>query len=159
MEAGTLNMLAHKCVTVSRRKGFGDNDVQRDLDPAVMALLPRLKQLHDDVEALRDLPSQGAGPLRYLLLIATECWEAVEALIEEVTSLHRSEDDPPADFTPSAVHYNSQGKPEGPGPEIADIQIRLLDFCGRFDVPLGNLVQVKHQYNMTRPRLHGRVSE
>lgn len=47
------------------------------------------------------------------------------------------------------------GKPEGVGSEFADVFIRLLDYCSRFDVDLEAEYERKMAYNRTRPYRHG----
>lgn len=41
--------------------------------------------------------------------------------------------------------------------ELADTVIRILDFCGRFDIPLGELITAKMLYNLNRPFKHGKA--
>ena len=40
--------------------------------------------------------------------------------------------------------------------EIADIFIRLCDFCGKHDIDLEYYVNKKIEYNSTREQLHGK---
>jgi NTP pyrophosphatase (non-canonical NTP hydrolase) len=46
-------------------------------------------------------------------------------------------------------------KPCGFPSEMADIVIRVLDFCGHFGIDLEATICLKHQYNETRPHKHG----
>lgn len=39
--------------------------------------------------------------------------------------------------------------------ELADILIRVLDTAKARNIDIGNAVMVKHQYNTTRPLMHG----
>lgn len=48
------------------------------------------------------------------------------------------------------------GKPCGIPSEIADVIIRCLDFCGRFGIPIEDIVEEKIAYNATRPHKHGK---
>lgn len=50
---------------------------------------------------------------------------------------------------------DAEGKPEGVGTEFADVFIRLLDYCARFDVDLEAEYERKMAYNHTRPYRHG----
>jgi len=40
--------------------------------------------------------------------------------------------------------------------EVADIFIRLCDFCGKHDIDLEYYVNKKMEYNKTRPNMHGK---
>ena len=51
------------------------------------------------------------------------------------------------------VHDN--GKPEGMWVELADVVIRVLDLCGRFEIDLEHVMALKHEYNKSRPYRHG----
>lgn len=46
-------------------------------------------------------------------------------------------------------------KPEGIAVELADVLIRIFDFCGRYNVPLGRALVEKMAYNESRPYRHG----
>ena len=48
-----------------------------------------------------------------------------------------------------------EGKPLGVGSEMADILVRLLDTCERYDIDLGAEFRRKLAYNATRPHRHG----
>jgi hypothetical protein len=50
---------------------------------------------------------------------------------------------------------DEMGKPEGIGPELADIVIRALDFASRHGLDLAELVDEKMAHNWTRPHRHG----
>ena len=47
-------------------------------------------------------------------------------------------------------------KPEGVPAELADIIIRVLDYCGSRDIDIAEAVRRKVAYNATRPALHGK---
>lgn len=46
-------------------------------------------------------------------------------------------------------------KPEGVGSEVADVLIRLLDFCRRYDIDLSAEYKRKMKFNRTRGYRHG----
>ena len=48
-----------------------------------------------------------------------------------------------------------QRKPEGIPAELADVVLRVLDFCGRHGVDIALAINEKHRYNQTRPHRHG----
>ena len=41
--------------------------------------------------------------------------------------------------------------------ELADAVIRILDFAGRKGYRLGSAILAKHEYNLGRPRKHGKL--
>ena len=51
--------------------------------------------------------------------------------------------------------YFKEGKPEGELIELADAVIRILDYCGSKNWELGNAIQIKRDFNKTRPHRHG----
>lgn len=40
--------------------------------------------------------------------------------------------------------------------ELADTAIRILDYCGAYRLPLGEVIVEKMAYNSSRPYLHGK---
>ena len=48
-------------------------------------------------------------------------------------------------------------KPEGVAVEMIDCIIRILDWCGRMGVDVEQIMQLKHEYNKSRPYRHGKV--
>lgn len=40
--------------------------------------------------------------------------------------------------------------------EYADLIIRCLDQCRRLGVPIARAIAIKHQYNLSRPHMHGK---
>lgn len=79
------------------------------------------------------------------MLVVGEISEA----IEELRSGHG----------PTEVYYNPEkpNKPEGFPVEIADAFIRLADLCGIAGFDSEDVINLKHEYNLTRPRKHGKV--
>lgn len=53
------------------------------------------------------------------------------------------------------IYTSDNGKPEGIPIELADLLIRIADFCGYYDIPLEAALQQKLAYNQTRPYRHG----
>lgn len=53
------------------------------------------------------------------------------------------------------VYTPQRSKPEGVASEFADVLVRLLDTCYRYNVDLGQEFLRKMKYNYTRPRRHG----
>jgi NTP pyrophosphatase (non-canonical NTP hydrolase) len=58
---------------------------------------------------------------------------------------------------PTEIYYNSDkpDKPEGIPIELADCVIRIFDFCGLHGIDLQEALNIKMQYNTTRPYRHG----
>ena len=48
------------------------------------------------------------------------------------------------------------GKPEGRAVEMADCIIRILDWCGKEDIDIEEVIAQKHKYNLSRPWKHGK---
>lgn len=51
--------------------------------------------------------------------------------------------------------YCSANKPEGIATELADCIIRILDYCAHVGIDIEKAIQLKHEYNKTRPYRHG----
>lgn len=59
-------------------------------------------------------------------------------------------------YTPATLYFvGDDQKPMGPASEIADVFIRMCDFCGHHGVDLQSAVEIKMAYNKTRPYRHG----
>tara|TARA_E500000331_G_scaffold342891_1_gene377053 strand:- start:387 stop:722 length:336 start_codon:yes stop_codon:yes gene_type:complete len=58
---------------------------------------------------------------------------------------------------PSQTYYNETkpSKPEGIPIELADCIIRIFDFCGLHNIDLEKALEIKMDYNRTRPYRHG----
>ncbi|MCP4348674.1 MAG: hypothetical protein GY795_24615 [Desulfobacterales bacterium] len=76
--------------------------------------------------------------LERLALIHSEASEALEAY-----------------RTGGGTYTEIDGKPEGPGAELADVIIRCLDTAMVYGFPIGTLVVQKMEYNTTRSDRHG----
>ena len=50
---------------------------------------------------------------------------------------------------------DAPNKPEGVPTELADVVIRVLDYCGWAGIDLQAIMEQKHAYNLTRPYRHG----
>jgi len=51
--------------------------------------------------------------------------------------------------------YNPEEKPEGLEFELADIVIRIMDYCRWANIDLEMAMEIKHEYNKGRPYRHG----
>ena len=72
-----------------------------------------------------------------LLLMHTEISEAVEAL---------REGNPESRKIPGHSHVAE---------ELADVVIRVLDYCGKHNINIGAAITAKHEFNRSRPYRHG----
>lgn len=45
---------------------------------------------------------------------------------------------------------------KGEEEELADVIIRVLDYCGAYGIPIGEVVKEKLEYNKSRPFKHGK---
>lgn len=57
---------------------------------------------------------------------------------------------------PLEVYHRADGKPEGVGPELADILIRVFDTAQELGIDLEATLVEKMAYNAGRPAMHGR---
>ena len=53
------------------------------------------------------------------------------------------------------TYYENGTKPCGIPSELADVVIRIFDFCGGNDIDLEKIILEKMEYNETRPYKHG----
>jgi NTP pyrophosphatase (non-canonical NTP hydrolase) len=79
------------------------------------------------------------NPLEDCMLLVTEVAEMAEAYRDDMMNTTIRED----------------GKPEGFGSECADVLIRLLDTCQRYNVNLHAEFERKLAHNATRGHRHG----
>lgn len=56
---------------------------------------------------------------------------------------------------PDEVYHGNGGKPEGIPIELADVIIRIFDYCGYAGIDIDTAVTHKHEYNKSRPYRHG----
>lgn len=59
--------------------------------------------------------------------------------------------------SPEKCRYypEARNRPEGIPIELADCIIRILDYCGAIGIDIEQAIQLKHEYNRTRPYKHG----
>lgn len=56
------------------------------------------------------------------------------------------------------TYYEEDGKPCGVPSELADVVIRVFDFCGGANIDLEKIILEKMEYNKTRPYKHGKLN-
>jgi NTP pyrophosphatase (non-canonical NTP hydrolase) len=142
-EMMSIRDLQERCGTAARDKGFHDDRPQPVMD----------QQGHITYPGLADW--QG----NKLMLIVSEVAEAQDELRKGF----------PANVTyhPNAIEgsevlthpYGPGGtpaKPEGVPSELADVVIRVLDFCFTENIDLESIIEEKLRYNALRPYKHGK---
>jgi len=79
-----------------------------------------------------------------IALMHSELSEVLEAARDRrpLTEVYRTGDSP---------------KPEGVPVELADLVIRVFDFCGEHKIDLEHAIEEKMAYNRTRPHRHGKA--
>ena len=84
-----------------------------------------------------------------------ECSES--ALPEKILLVHAELSEAVEEYRDGKLdtRIGAGGKPEGFWIEMADAVIRILDMAGAFGIDLEHLIEMKHQYNKTRPHRHG----
>ena len=134
----TLSTLQARAYQQSSAKGFHDNE---PTDPrAVLSLnAERIALMHSELsEALEELRAGRAPDETYYRLPGVSGTYATR------------------DAALNTVHGpNVQPKPEGVPSELADVVIRVLDFCGTNNIDLEQIVIEKLNYNASRARMHG----
>lgn len=141
MRISELQALAYK---QSADKGFHDNEPTEGR--ALMSLnAERIALMHSELsEALEELrggkaPNETyyAEPKLPYTLVAEAGYHEAKAIIDR----------------------NNEGKPkkpEGVPSEMADVVIRVLDFCGANNIDLESMITEKLAYNATRAQFHGK---
>ena len=59
------------------------------------------------------------------------------------------------DVTENYFNESKPDKPEGVPTELADVVIRILDYCGRVGIDMQSIMAQKHAFNLQRPYRHG----
>lgn len=85
-------------------------------------------------------------------------WWDEERSFAEVVALCHSElsEALEADRAGEPLIYYKDGKPEGAAVEMADCIIRILDWMGKANIDVEDVIATKHAYNETRPYKHGK---
>lgn len=140
-QVAPLAALVDECYSTSDSKGFHE-PMSAEVLEGVVPLAYQLGVLSQALAAFRkerpiELPrlldpgtltAWQLEAIMRMLLIVSECWETVEAIVGDVSE-----------------------EPE----EVADIAIRLFDYCGTRMIDLDSVVEAKMAKNRGRPHKHG----
>lgn len=81
---------------------------------------------------------------QFIALVHSELSEALEAYREKPKNEHCG-----------IITIEKDGEPTGVAIELADVVIRILDYCEDQDIDLESTIRCKCTYNKTRPYRHG----
>lgn len=79
----------------------------------------------------------------------TECIALFHSEISEALEEYRN------GRTVQEIYLSENGKPEGVPVELADLLIRVFDTCGELNIPIQKALELKLNYNKSRPYRHG----
>lgn len=135
----TIKELQERAYRQSADKGFHDNEPTEGR--ALVSLnAERIALMHSELsEALEELRS-GKAP--------NETYYTLPGVHGGYTSARAAK----------STHHGTgvNPKPEGVPSELADVVIRVLDFCGSNDIDLESMIIEKLDYNATRNHKHGK---
>lgn len=78
-----------------------------------------------------------------------------EVLINMVSELVEAHEEHRNGRSPTEIYFREDGKPEGIPIEMGDAIIRILDTCGSLGIDIEHAMQLKHEFNKSRPYRHG----
>lgn len=92
-----------------------------------------------------------------IMLMVTELAEAYEEIREGIPldHIYLKKGSVVVSNSPWDVDLDPTLKPEGVPVELADVLIRIFDFCQEKNIPLEHALRIKMDYNKTRPYRHG----
>lgn len=136
MMADNIRNLTHVVHDWAKKKGWWDKPEWRVILEGMAGREDVPPILAGAAAMLRNQDVRNRGEL--LALIHSEASECLEALRKPGTM-----DDKVPELTGEAA-------------ELADIVIRILDYCGGYGIDLGEAIQKKHAMNIGRPHKHGK---
>jgi NTP pyrophosphatase (non-canonical NTP hydrolase) len=164
-----FNELSQEYYAASASKGFHDNDT---VDAALAT--GKMSQLWDEmqdakrlfliageaVEAFEELRA-GHGPNETYYSLSRDYQGFASEAAGVNLAMHRKGDKVTAQYKADVEQVDSEGalglfKPEGVPAELADVVIRIFDFCGTRGIDLGAIILEKAEFNTTREQHHGK---
>ena len=95
------------------------------------------------------------SPLELHMLIVSEVAEATEEARKDALPIYVFNPVIRQDVGPTDAGWVDGLKPKGELIELADAVIRVMDYCESRGWDLEQAIQIKHEYNETRPHRHG----
>lgn len=92
-----------------------------------------------DVAKRKGWHSPSKTPGECMMMMVTEIAEAVEEIRKGSPK----------------IYYGEDGKPEGEAAELADVLLRIFDYCEWRQIPIIKVMKQKNEYNKLRSTRHG----
>lgn len=145
----TVRDLVHQSHKNSADHGFWSDPETAETTPSKLALIH--SEVSEALESYRNPESDSLVPVPEAIISKLlGNWFATEGS-EEWERRNEAADEM------LALYSKWEKKPKGLDIEMADIVIRVADFCGKHGIDLDAAVQRKHAYNVTRPMRHNRI--
>lgn len=108
------------------------------------------KGFWEDEEALLNLVHENTKLYKRIIqLFTAEKIALIHSEISEALERTRKDIEAPDEHCPEFTNFEI---------EMADALIRILEFCVRRRLRIGEATLAKHKYNLTRPYMHGKNS-
>ena len=109
------------------------------------------KGFHED----RPNPDYFVGSARAEELLALGNWQGNKLMLI-VSEVAEAQDELRKGHAADETYHSLGNKPEGVPSELADVVIRVLDFCYTEGIDLESIIEEKLAYNATREYKHGK---
>ena len=110
------------------------------------------EQIHEVSKLKGWWDSGDRNPLEILMLVTSELAEAAEEFRNNKPAVYYNDT---KHTIVEGIDMPTGAKPEGWAVEIADAIIRCLDFTAQQGVDIWAIIELKNNYNKTRPNRHG----